>query len=137
MDAPKTPIERTRRNKQTRNPEEIQNTTEKPLQKTDQGIENIEQTSQGNSQEDTQPVSEHMTEQFLKIYEEEIAQVLGSLGASIERDKSKENQERASSSNPAENFLDIEMSFPEDTAHEEPHPKERSPVEWTKHLKGT
>jgi hypothetical protein len=34
-----------------------------------------------------------MTEQFLKIYEVEIAQVLGRLGASIDRDKSKEYQE--------------------------------------------
>jgi hypothetical protein len=72
MDAPKTPIERMRRSRQTRNLEEIQNTTEHPLQENDQGIEHIEQTSQGNIQEDTQPTSEHMTEQFLKSYEEEI-----------------------------------------------------------------
>jgi hypothetical protein len=78
-----------------------------------------------------------MTEQFLKSYEEEIAQVLGSLGASIDRDKSKEYQERASSSNPAENFPDIEMSFPEDTTYEEPHPEARSPLEQTEHLEGT
>jgi hypothetical protein len=41
-----------------------------PYRKLDQGIENIEQTSQGNSQEDTQPTSKHMTKQCLKIYEE-------------------------------------------------------------------
>ena len=89
MDAPKTPIERTRRNRWTRNLEEIQNTTEHPLQENYQGIEHTKQTSQGNSQEDTQLASEYMVEQCLKSYEEEIDQVLGSLGASIDEDKSK------------------------------------------------
>jgi hypothetical protein len=82
MDAPKTPIERTRRRIQTRNPEEIQDTKkhpeeiqnliEQPLQENAQGIEHIDQTLQGNSQEDTHPTSEHMKEQCLKSYEEEI-----------------------------------------------------------------
>jgi hypothetical protein len=29
------------------------------------------------------------------------------------------------------------MSFLEDTTHEEPHPKARSPLEQTEHLEGT
>jgi hypothetical protein len=48
---------------------------------------------------------EHLTKQFLKIYEVEIAKVLGSLGASIERYK------QASSSKPSEKFHDVEMSL--------------------------
>jgi hypothetical protein len=79
---------------------------------------------------------EHLTEQFLKSYEVEIAQVLGSLGASIDRDKPEEYQERASSSKPAENFPDIEMSFPEATTQEEPHPEARNPLEQTEYLEG-
>jgi len=70
-----------------------------------------------------------MIEQCLKSYEEEIAQVLGSLGASIDKYKSKGYQEQASSSNPTKNFPDIEMSFPEDTTYEEPYPEARSPLE--------
>jgi gas vesicle protein len=138
--APKAPIERKRRSRWTRHPEEIQemteqiqemteeiqdttkqpeeiqDITEQSLQENVQEIEQAEQTSQGNSQEDTQPALEHLTEQFLKSYEVEIAQVLGSLGTSIDRDTNKpeEYQERASSSKPAEDFPDIEMSFPED-----------------------
>ena len=73
----------------------------------------------------------------MKIYEEEIAQASGILGASIDRDKSKEYRERASSSKPAENFPYIEMPFPEDTSYEEPHPEARSPLEQKKNLEGT
>jgi hypothetical protein len=58
----------------------------------------------------------HLTEQFLKIYEVEIAQVLGSLETSMDRDTNKpeEHQERASSSKLSKDFPDIEMSFPKD-----------------------
>jgi gas vesicle protein len=101
--APKAPIERKRRSRRTRDPEEIQemteqiqetteeiqDITEQSLQENVQEIEQAEQTSQGNNQEDTQPALEHLTEQFLKSYEVEIAQVLGSLGTSIDRDTNK------------------------------------------------
>jgi hypothetical protein len=73
----------------------------------------------------------HLIEQFLKIYEVEIAQVLGSLGTSIDRDtnKPKEYQEQASSSKPVEYFPNIEISFPEDARQEEPHLEVRIPLE--------
>jgi hypothetical protein len=65
----------------------------------------------------------HLTKQFLKSYEVEIAQVLGSLGTSISRDTNRpeEYQVPTSPSNPAEDFPDIEMSLPDDTTQEEPH----------------
>jgi hypothetical protein len=61
----------------------------------------------------------------LKNYEVEIAQVLGSLETSIDRNKikSKSYQGEASSSKPAENLSDFEISFSEDVAQEEPHPE--------------
>jgi hypothetical protein len=66
----------------------------------------------------------------LKIYEVEIAQVLGSLGTSINKDTNRpeEYQAPTSSSNPVEDFPDIEMSFPEDTTQEEPHTEVNSPT---------
>jgi len=65
----------------------------------------------------------HLTEKFLKIYEVEIAQVLGSLGTSINKDTSrpKEYQVSTSSSKPSKDFPDIEMPFPEDTSQAELH----------------
>jgi hypothetical protein len=72
-------------------------------------------------QGDTQPASKHLTKHFLKSYEIEMAQVLGNLGTST--DKGKNNLEKdlepGSSSKLAEDFPDIEMSFPDDTAQEE------------------
>jgi hypothetical protein len=58
-----------------------------------------------------------LTEQFLKSYEVEMAQVLGSLGTSIDKgtNNTKECPEQASSSKLDEYFPDIEMTFPEDT----------------------
>jgi hypothetical protein len=55
------------------------------LQENVQVIGQVEHSSQRNDQEDTQPTLEHLTEQFLKSYEVEIAQVLGNLGNSIVR----------------------------------------------------
>jgi hypothetical protein len=54
----------------------------------------------------------------MKSYEVEIAQVLGSLGTSIDRGTNNPGKcpEQASSSKPIEKFPDIEMSFPEDRA---------------------
>jgi hypothetical protein len=66
----------------------------------------------------------------MKNYEVEIAQVLGSLGTSIDRgtNNPKKFLEQASSSKPVGDFPDIEMSFPEDKAQEEPHFETRSPL---------
>jgi hypothetical protein len=92
-----------------------------------------------NDQEDTQPTLEHLIEQFLKSYEVEIAQVLGSLRTSIDRGTNNPEKclEQASSSKPAEDFPNIEMYFPEDKTQEEPHFEIRSPLGQTKHLEGT
>jgi hypothetical protein len=83
-----------------------------------------------NDHEDTQPTLENMTEQFMKSYEVEIAQVLGSLGTSIDRGTNNPEKcpEQASSSKPVEYFPDIEISFPKDRAHEEPYFETRSPL---------
>ena len=66
---------------------------------------------------------EHLTKQFLKIYEVEIGQVLGVLGTLISRDTNRpeENQAPTSSSSLVEYFPDTEMSLPDDTTQEEPH----------------
>ena len=98
-----------------------------------------EQTSQRNDQEDTQPTLSHLTKQFMKSYEVEIAQVLGSLGTSIDRGTNNPEKypEQASSSKPAEYFPDIEMSFPEDIAQEESHFEIRRPIGQIEHLEGT
>jgi hypothetical protein len=55
---------------------------------------------------------------------------MGSLGTSIDRgtNNPKGFPEQASSSKPAEDFPDIEMSFPKDTTQEEPHLEIRSPL---------
>jgi hypothetical protein len=42
-----------------------------------------------------------------------------------------------SSSNPAEDLPDIEMSFPENTTQEEPHTEVNSPVMQTEHIEET
>jgi hypothetical protein len=80
-----------------------------------------------------------MKKKFLKSYEVEIAQVLGSLGTSIDRGTNTPEKfpEQASSSKPAEYFPDIEMSFPEDTTQEETHFEIRSPLGKTEHLEET
>jgi hypothetical protein len=93
---------------------------QKPMTRVDINDNN---QSSNNSQEDTQPVLGHLIEKFLKSYEVEIAQVLGSLGNSINKDtnRPKEYQAPASSSKPVEHFPTIDMSFPEDTTQEEPH----------------
>jgi hypothetical protein len=46
----------------------------------------------------------------------------------IDTNKLEEYQERTSSSKPAEDFPNIEMSFSEDATQEEPHPEVRSPL---------
>jgi hypothetical protein len=74
----------------------------------------------------------------MKNYEVEIAQVLGSLGTSIDRgtNNPKKCLEQASSSKPVGDFPDIEMSFPEDKSQEEPHFETRIPLGQTEHLEG-
>jgi hypothetical protein len=57
----------------TKKPEELQNSTEQSPQENVQEIGQAKQTSQRNDQEDTQLALEHLTEQFLKSYEVEIA----------------------------------------------------------------
>jgi hypothetical protein len=54
----------------------------------------------------------------MKSYEVEIAQVLGSLGTSLDRGTNNQeiHSEQPSSSNLVEDFPNIEMSFPEDRA---------------------
>ena len=117
----------------TKQPEELQNSTEQSPWENVQEIGQAEQTSQRNDQEDTQPTLEHLTEQFMKSYEVEIAQVLGSLGTSIDRGTNNLEKflEQASSSKLVEDFFDIEMSFLEDIAQEEPHFETRSPLRKT------
>jgi hypothetical protein len=75
----------------------------------------------------------------MKSYEVEIAQVLGSLGTSLDRGTNNPEiyPEQPSSSKPVEDFPDIEMSFPEDRAQEEPHFETRSPLGQTEQLEGT
>jgi hypothetical protein len=123
----------------TKQPEELQNSTEQSPHENAQGIRQEEQTSQRNDQEDTQPTLSHLTEQFMKSYEVEIAQVLGSLGTSLDRGTNNPeiHPEQPSSSKPVEDFPDIEMSFPEDRAQEEPHFETRSPLGQTEQLEGT
>jgi hypothetical protein len=55
---------------------------------------------------------------------------LGNLGTLIDRGTNNPEKcpEQASSSKPAEDFPDIEMSFPEDTTQEEPHFEMRIPL---------
>ena len=79
-----------------------------------------------------------MTEQFMKSYEVEIAQVLGRLGTSIDRGANNPEiyLEQPSSSKLVEYFPDIEMSFPEDRAQEEPHFETRIPLGQREHLEG-
>ena len=74
----------------------------------------------------------------MKSYEVEIAQVLGSLGTSIDRGENNPEKcpEQASSSKPVEDFPNIEMSFPEDRAQEEPHFETRIPLGQKEHLEG-
>jgi hypothetical protein len=83
-----------------------------------------------NDYEDTQRTLEHLAEQFMKNYEVEIAQVLGSLGTSIDRDTNnpKKCPEQAFSSKPVGYFPDIEMSFLKDKAQEEPYFETRIPL---------
>jgi hypothetical protein len=73
---------------------------------------------------------DHLTEQFMKSYEVEIAQVFGSLGTSIDRGTNNTEKflEQASSSKRVEDFPDIEMYFTEDRAQEEPNFETRSPL---------
>jgi hypothetical protein len=139
--APKTIIQTRRRSRRiqkmteaiqgtTEQPEELQNSTEHAPRENVQEIGQAEQTLQRNEQEDTQPTLEHLTEQFLKSYEVEMAQVLGSLGTSIDKgtNNTEECPEQASSSKPDEDFPDIEMTFPEDTTQEELNFETRSPL---------
>jgi hypothetical protein len=69
--------------------------------------------------------------QFFKGYEIEMAQVLGNLGTSIDKDtnRSEEHQAPTSSSNPIVDLPDIEMPFPKDTEQAEPHTEVNNPVE--------
>jgi hypothetical protein len=95
-----------------------------------QEIGQVEQTSQRNDEEDTQLTLEHLTKQFMKSYEVEIAQVLGILGTSIDRGTNNPEKcpEQASSSKPVEYFPDIEIYFPKERAQEEPHFETRIPL---------
>ena len=76
---------------------------------------------------------EHLTKQFFKNYEVEMAQVLGNLGTSVTKDTSKyeEHQAPTSSSNPALDLPDIEMPFPEDTTQPKLHIEVKNLVERT------
>jgi hypothetical protein len=97
--------------------------TKNPSQENIQEIEQIEQTPQENTQENIQLSLEHLTTKFLKGYEIEMAQVLGNLWISIDKDtnRSEEHQALASYSNPVVDLHDIEMSFLEETEHAKPH----------------
>ena len=57
----------------------------------------------------------------MKSYEIEIAQVLGNLGTLTDRNEHnlEKEPEPASTSKPTEDFLDIEMSFLDDTSQGE------------------
>jgi predicted nuclease with TOPRIM domain len=107
--------------------------TEQPPQGNIQEIEQTEQTPQGNIQENTQPSLEHLTEQFFKNYEVEMAQVLGNLGTSITKDTSR-SEAPISSSNPIVDLPDTEMPFPEDEEQEEPHNEVNIPIEQAEHI---
>jgi hypothetical protein len=128
--APKTSTEKKRRNKRIAQPGETQEMiqTEHPSQ------ENTQENIQGNI-----PSLEHLTAQFLKGYEIEMAQVLGNLGISIDKDtnRSEEHQALASSSNPIVDLPDIEMPFPEETEQTEPHTEVNNPVEQAEHIEET
>jgi hypothetical protein len=65
-----------------------------------------------------------------------MAQVLGNLGTSTNRDEHnlEKEPEPGSSSKLAEDFLDTEMFFPDDTTQEEFIFEERNPLEQTEHL---
>jgi hypothetical protein len=80
-----------------------------------------------------------MEKHFFKSYEIEMAQVMGNLGTSTDRDEHNLEKEPkpGSSSKLAEDFPDIEMSFPDDTAQEEFIFEERNPLEQTEHLEET
>jgi hypothetical protein len=129
---PKTPTEKKRKSKGIAQPGETQEMTqtEQASQENIQEIGQTEQTPQESTQENTQPSLEHLTEQFFKSYEVEMAQVLGNLGTTIDKDTSRPEEHPAptSSSNPVVDLLDIEMSFPEDTTQAEPHTEVNSPV---------
>jgi hypothetical protein len=74
----------------------------------------------------------------LKSYEIEIAQVLGNLGNLTDRDENnlEKDPEPTSSSKPAEDFPDIEMSFPDDTTQEEFLFEIGDPLGQLEHLEG-
>jgi hypothetical protein len=74
----------------------------------------------------------------MKSYEVKIARVLGILGTSLDRGTNnlEIHPEQPSSSKPVEYFPDIEISFPEDRAQEEPHFKTRIPLGQTEQLEG-
>jgi hypothetical protein len=72
----------------------------------------------------------------LKSYEIEIDQVLGNLGTLTDRDEHNLEKEPkpTSSSKLAEDFPDIEISFPDDTTHEEFLFETREPLGQLEHL---
>jgi hypothetical protein len=75
----------------------------------------------------------------LKSYEIEIAQVLGNLGTLTDRDEHNLEKEPkpASTSKPAEDFPDIEMSFSDDTVQEEFLFETGGPLGQPEHLEET
>ena len=74
-----------------------------------------------------------MEKHFFKSYEIEMDQVLGNLGTSTDRNEHnlEKEPEPGSSSKLAEDFPDTEMSFPDDTTHEEFIFEEINPLEQT------
>jgi hypothetical protein len=112
-----------RRGKNTIQPENIQEDIQR---------EKPSQDTQENAQT-KQPSLENLTEQFFKIYELDMAQVLDNLGTRVTENTGRyeEHQAPTSSSNPTLDLLDIEMSFPEDTEQLGPHIEVNNPLEQT------
>jgi hypothetical protein len=86
----------------TEHPEEPQNVMEQPLQKNIQDIDQTGQTTQKDNQGDTQPTLKHMEKHFFKSYEIEMAQVLGNLGTSTDRDDTTQEEFIFEERNPLE-----------------------------------